>query len=348
MFDDWYRFPPYVTVAERCARNRKLIRRLERQGHGPEPISVPGRRRKMAVSFWGDRWCHHLESFSDFANRLPRGRSYLRHGAVVDLKIQRGLVTALVNGTNLYRVEVRIDTLADRNWQQVRQACSGQVGSLIELLQGRLSDEVMSVVVDRQQGLLPRPGEIDFSCSCPDWAHMCKHVAAVLFGIGTRLDTQPELLFTLRGVDAQELIGGDLALPEAQDGETALAEEDLTDIFGIEMDGLAEGAAGGPPDVSDKDHRDVAGTDGRQEAGQAPADGVFTPTGPHIRWLRGEFGLTVAEFADVLEVAPATVYRWEKAAGKVRLNLRCRRRLVHLADIRTEVLEGRLPDMPGA
>jgi len=335
MRDYWDDFPPYVPVSERKKRNRKLGKKLSRDGRATCPVTVAGRGRKMAQSFWGDRWCAHLESFSDYENRLPRGRSYLRHGAVLDLQIQTSLVTAVVSGTYLYNIQIDIKPLAPNQWRAIRSACSGQVGSLLELLEGRLSDQVMSVVTDRTQGLLPLPGEINFDCDCPDWAVMCKHVAAVLFGIGVRLDDQPELLFTLRGVDPDELISGELVLPGAANNDadhaaTTLADGDLAGIFGIDLEIAA-------PEVK---------PESVMESGDA-AD-PFVPTGPAIAALRGDFGLSVEEFAEVVEVSVASVFRWEKSTGKLKLHARPRRRLEHLADIRDEILEGRFEGMPGS
>src|SRR5262249_32793226 len=137
---------------------------------------------------------------------LPRGRTYVRNGSVIDLQITPGQITALVSGSEIYEVEITIDALADREWRAIKAKCSGQIGSIVELLQGELSKEVIGIVTAKGQGLFPRPKEIEMSCSCPDWAGMCKHIAAVMYGIGARLDHQPELFFLLRKVDHLELI----------------------------------------------------------------------------------------------------------------------------------------------
>jgi uncharacterized Zn finger protein len=163
------------------------------------PIQVAGP--VIAATFWDKAWCDNLESHSDFENRLPRGRTYVRNGSVVDLRIETGKVTALVCGSNLYRISIIIHPLAVTRWNKIKGHCSGQIGSLVELLQGRLSHGVMEIVTGRELGLFPAPGEIELTCSCLDWAEMCKHVAATLYGVGCRLDREPELLFKLRGVD---------------------------------------------------------------------------------------------------------------------------------------------------
>jgi len=211
---------------------------LRKRGVDIQPIEIEGR--KIAKTFWGQAWCDHLEGFSDFENRLPRGRTYVRNGSVCHLAIAQGNVEAKVSGSEIYNLRIRIKTLKPKTWNAVKGRCAGQIGSLLELLQGNLSDHVMEVVTDRQEGLFPLPGEIKFDCDCPDWAVMCKHVAAVLYGIGARLDENPELLFTLRGVNHEELIDTDAEAAvgaATRSGKSKrLAADDLSDVFGIEID----------------------------------------------------------------------------------------------------------------
>ena len=224
----------YVPVAARRARARREMNRLRKKGKDIQPIEIEGR--TIARSFWGKRWCEHLESFSDYANRLPRGRTYVRNGSVCHLAIQPGRIDAIVSGSELYDVTIRIGKLKAAVWKSVRTRCSGQIGSMLELLQGKLSRQVMGVVTDRERGLFPKPGEIGFDCSCPDWASMCKHVASVLYGVGSRLDDLPESLFLLRGVDTAELIATEMALPGDAATDEALADDALAGIFGIDLD----------------------------------------------------------------------------------------------------------------
>ena len=224
----------YVPVAARRARARREMNRLRKKGKDIQPIEIEGR--TIARSFWGKRWCEHLESFSDYANRLPRGRTYVRNGSVCHLAIQPGRIDAIVSGSELYDVTIRIGKLKAAVWKSVRTRCSGQIGSMLELLQGKLSRQVMGVVTDRERGLFPKPGEIGFDCSCPDWASMCKHVASVLYGVGSRLDDLPESLFLLRGVDTAELIATEMALPGDAATDGALADDALAGIFGIDLD----------------------------------------------------------------------------------------------------------------
>ena len=230
---------PYVPVAQRRANEARQVAKLVKKGTAVEPVTLQGR--QIARTFWGQAWCSHLESFSDFSNRLPRGRSYVRNGSVCHLAIAKGRIEALVSGSSLYRVTIRIGALAGPTWADVKRRCAGQIASLLDLLQGKLSDGVMSVVTDRSRGLFPQPGEITMACSCPDWAVMCKHVAAVLYGAGARLDTTPELLFTLRGVDHAELVQVETAaLTAGKRKGRRLRAESLGEMFGID---LASGGA---------------------------------------------------------------------------------------------------------
>ncbi len=234
------RFPEYVPVATRRARAAKEAKRLAKRGQSLAPVVLSGGGRAIAHSFWGKAWCDNLESYSDYSNRMPRGRSYVRNGSVLDLQIQPGKVRAQVAGSSLYRIEVTIKPLAPAKWRAISQACSGQIDSLVDLLRGQLSDAVLGVLVDPAQGLFPAPGEISLSCSCPDWADMCKHVAATLYGVGARLDEQPDLFFTLRQVDQTDLVTAAASLGTATvpAGSSARRLDDaaLESVFGIELD----------------------------------------------------------------------------------------------------------------
>jgi len=242
----WYGWRPYVPVAVRQARAWSKMEKLRKKGFCIQPVEIEGR--KIARSFWGQSWCDHLEKYSDFENRLPRGRAYVRNGSVCHLEIAEGAVKAMVSGSELYNVTIEIKKLPDKKWASVKKRCAGQIGSLLELLQGKLSKSVMAVVTDRDQGLFPNPGEISRHCSCPDWAVMCKHVAAVLYGVGARLDEKPELLFLLRGVDHEELITAEAGIAAVSgasqpDGAMRIAESELSHLFGIEMTEEEEAAS---------------------------------------------------------------------------------------------------------
>ncbi len=233
----FYEWRPYVSVAQRRANANREMQKLRKKGMDIEPVEVQGR--KIARTFWGEGWCSHLEQFSDYANRLPRGRTYVRNGSVCHLAISKGRIQAVVSGSELYNVDINITALSPRKWKSVRERCAGQIGSMLELLQGRLSKSVMEIVSDRTEGLFPQPKEIQLSCDCPDWAVMCKHVAAVLYGAGARLDQRPELLFLLRNVDHEQLISAELDVHAATAGKgkrRRLAGQDLSDVFGVDIE----------------------------------------------------------------------------------------------------------------
>jgi uncharacterized Zn finger protein len=234
------RFPVYVPVAARARQASRAVAKLKKKGHAVDPVAIDGR--AIASTFWGKAWCSHLESLSDFQSRLPRGRSYVRGGAVIHLALGSGRIRAKVQGSSLYNVEIGVDKLGRQRWTKVVAECTGNIDSLVELLRGKFSQSVMQAVTNVKTGLFPAASEIRMSCSCPDFAGLCKHLAAVLYGVGARLDTRPELLFTLRGVDPGDLVaeGAAAAVPEASAGSTAsrrvLVDSALSDVFGIELD----------------------------------------------------------------------------------------------------------------
>lgn len=236
-------FRPYVPVARRRASAAAFAAKLaKKEKRTLAPIELAGR--TIAASFWGKAWCENLESYSDFENRLPRGRTYVRNGSVIDLVIERGKVKAIVSGSDIYRVNIDIKTLSKSDWSRIKKDCARSIDSLIDLLQGRFDQGIMQRLSQPEGGLFPQPDEIEMSCSCPDWADMCKHVAATLYGVGARLDSTPELLFTLRNVDHLELISQAVDadnLKQSLDGKTdaALAGADLGEIFGIDLDASA-------------------------------------------------------------------------------------------------------------
>ena len=220
---------------------------MKKAGEPVSPVEIEGRR--IATTFWGEAWCRNLEAYSDFASRLPRGRTYVRNGSVLDLQVEAGGARALVMGSELYRVRVEITALPGQRWKGIKRQCAGQIGSVVELLQGTLSGKVMEIVTRKGEGLFPSPREIRLGCSCPDWAVMCKHVAATLYGVGARLDHAPELLFTLRGVDPAELVEAAVARRPPTRGRRegrVLEAGDLSAVFGVDID-LAGGPAGDEP-----------------------------------------------------------------------------------------------------
>lgn len=248
---DYYR--SYVSVVEKRANGvRALVELLKKSKRTAEPVVIAHRKRQLATTFWGKAWADNLERYADFANRLPRGRTYLRNGSVLDLAITGGRIDAYVAGSELYRVTVGIAPLARPRWRRVVNRCTGRIGSLVGLLRGELSGDVLAVLTDRKDGLFPEPREMTLDCSCPDWADVCKHVAAVLYGVGIRLDARPELFFVLRQVDQEDLIGSAAAGAVSRRPPAAgkrIADNRLSTVFGIELEEspkVGPRRAGGP------------------------------------------------------------------------------------------------------
>ena len=262
----WYsrKWAPYVPVAQRQRQAAREVARLRKAGQTISPVEIAGR--AIATTTWGKAWCDHFESLHDYENRLPRGRTYVRNGSVIDLQITPRAVTALVSGSDIYQVTVTIGPVPKTAWRTICTDCAGQIDSLVELLQGRLSKAVMARLCRREQGLFPKPSEIRFSCSCPDYAALCKHVAAVLYGVGARLDTKPELLFRLRDVDEAALIanaGATLPESSATIPNRILEGGDVAALFGIDI--AASAADDVEPSAAQKSAR------GRRKApGRAP------------------------------------------------------------------------------
>jgi len=233
----YYEWRPYVSVAARRRKAEREMQKLKKKGHRVSPVVIEGR--TIAKTFWGKAWCDNLERYSDFSNRVPRGRTYVRNGSVVDLQVAPGEVNALVSGSEIYKVAVKVSAVPKARWSSICTDCAGAIDSLVELLQGRFSKGVMERICRQNTGLFPAPAEIRFSCSCPDWASMCKHVAAVLYGIGARLDEQPGLLFNLRKVDEKDLIAkAGKGIPLSKKGpadDKVLATDGLSELFGLEM-----------------------------------------------------------------------------------------------------------------
>jgi uncharacterized Zn finger protein/DNA-binding transcriptional regulator YiaG len=329
------------------------MEKRRKKGEDIQPVTIAGR--TIARSFWGKGWCDHLDSLGDYSNRLPRGRTYVRNGSVCHLSIGKGRVEAVVSGSELYEVRVEIDRLKAAKWNALKRQCAGKIGSLIELLQGRLSEEILSIVTDRREGLFPLPGEICYTCDCPDWAGMCKHIAAVIYGIGARLDDRPELLFTLRGVDHDELISADTSLEAIASGggsarsrRRSLAGQDLENVFGVELEDASEPLVKprGKRRASKKKQKPkrvlaerkkvarkkVGSLKGRKTkvVGKAPVASPkkrvkrrvapFKPTARSVAALRRRLGMNKSEFARAVGVSSPTIVNWESRSGALVLH----------------------------
>ena len=234
-YDDW---GPYISIAERKQQVSKVVKAMIKEGHNISPVSINSP--IIATTFWGKAWCKNLQTYSDSEGRLGSGRSYARYGAVVDLQITQGVVSALVQGSSLYTVSIKIKPVPTEHWEQIRRLCLGQIASVVELLTGKLSNAVMAIIVEPNSGLFPLRTDMRLSCTCLDSASMCKHVAAALYGVGARLDVDPSLLFQLRCVDYTELMTSPLALgleQVATPGTSRMLEgTDLSSLFGLELD----------------------------------------------------------------------------------------------------------------
>lgn len=270
---------PYVPVEKRRRRAASKIAKLKKSGHVLSPVEIAGR--KIAKTFWGESWCRNLEAYSDYSNRLPRGRTYVRNGSVLDLQIEAGRVRALVSGTRFYDVDIRIKPLGKKRWEAIKSQCAGKIDSIVELLQGKISKGVMEIVTRHGEGLFPGPKEISLSCSCPDWAKMCKHVAAALYGVGARLDHEPEMLFTLRGIEPAEMIAAavtDLPTTRKSGGRRILSTDDMSSVFGIDLDLGAEPAGDAPPRPTPRRRKKTATKKIKKNASAKPASEKKPPS----------------------------------------------------------------------
>jgi uncharacterized Zn finger protein len=297
------RFPPYVPVAERRRRAAAEMKQLAKRGHKASPVVITGR--AIATTVWGKAWCDNLEAYSDYATRVPRGRTYARNGSVVDLQLGPGLIEARVSGSELYRITIKVAALPKARWQTLCEACAGGIDSLVEMLQGRIAASVLERLCRPTDGLFPAPRELTFACSCPDAASMCKHIAAVLYGVGARLDHTPELLFTLRKVEAKDLLaqtGVGLAAP-ARSGARTLASDDLGALFGLELD---VGEAPPAPPVVAKPARSIKQAKPAKPTTRTSSAKPSLPTRA-LALLRQEGPLSLATAAASLAVAVAVL-----------------------------------------
>ena len=230
---------PAVEVLRRKAQ--ESVRDAQKKGRDYEPVMPHRGSRQICESWWGQAWCANLEKYADYASRLERGRRYFRSGTVVDLKIRGGRVEARVQGSRKvpYKVDIRISPLSEEKCQEIIARCGRKIQTIDKLINGEFPDELRDLFTG-ENGLFPSPREISFNCTCPDWALMCKHVAAAMYGIGVRFDENPFYFFHLRGIDVDRFI--DVALENKvesmlrnaeQPSERILRETDLTGLFGV-------------------------------------------------------------------------------------------------------------------
>ena len=304
----YYGYAPYVPVARRKANAKKEMNKLAKKGIKIQPISFQGR--IISKSFWGKAWCEHLEQYSDFSNRLPRGQTYVRNGSVCHLAIEQGKINGYVYGSDLYKITIKISPLDKNKWINIQKECSGKIDSLLEFLQGKISDGVMQVVTDPNKGLFPLSNEIDMHCNCPDGAYLCKHIAAVIYGVGHRLDTEPESLFLLRKVDQNKLIKH-IKLPTSDKTQKRQVKGDLSDIFGINIDEQ--------PIQKKTLRKTTKQTSKKARKKSSPQKKTMRPTGKTISRLRKKFAMNYSQFSRLIGVSNATISNWEKKPERLKL-----------------------------
>lgn len=225
----------YTNNDQRAAAKPRALAKLKQElGRELQPIDVKSK--AIAKSFWGKAWCKNLENYADYDYRLERGRSYLRSGAILDLTIEPGIVRAFVLGGELYQIEIIFKPCSSERWQKLQAACADEVSSLLDLLSGQLSEAVMAALINPDYGLFPKARGMVLSCTCLDVARVCKHLAAVLYGIGARLDEAPELLFTLRDADMHGLVvEKTTSILANKDGLDSAEASALGELFGIDL-----------------------------------------------------------------------------------------------------------------
>lgn len=236
----YYGFSKYVSAAEKKDNALKGLEKLKKKNPDIEPVIIEGR--TIAKSWWGKAWNTNLESYADYSNRISRGKSYVRNNTVLDLKIAKGTIDAIVQGSGSkpYVINIKIDALSEQKWEQVTALCNHRIDSLEQLVEGKFPKELEVLFTEKKYGMFPSPKEIHFNCSCPDWAYMCKHIAAVLYGVGARLDQDPMLFFKLRNLDGQALVRKSMALKiesmlknAGKKSKREIPDEEISDLFGL-------------------------------------------------------------------------------------------------------------------
>lgn len=233
---EYYEQPNATQLRKNAAES---VKKEKKRGNTLEPVNVKGR--DIVKNWWGKSWCSNLEQYADYESRIDRGKRYVRNGSVIDLKIHKGKISARVQGTRKtpYKIEIRISPLSEEKCQHIIHKCGRKIENMEELLNGNFPME-MQELFQGKDGLFPTPKEIGFTCSCPDWALMCKHVAAALYGVGVRLDENPLLFFELRGIDVERFIDVTIAsrvetmlANEGKQSSRIIEDEDITDLFGV-------------------------------------------------------------------------------------------------------------------
>ncbi len=254
---DWYGYSPYVSKVEKIKKAKKTLEKMAKIGIVLDPVIIEGR--TISRTWWGQSWVKNLERYADYSNRLPRGRSYLRNGSILDLKIDANRITALVSGSSStpYKVNIAINSIGKSVETEMMEKSRESLHSMQSLLAGDFPAELKEHFFKRDSGLFPSPKEIKLDCSCPDWASMCKHVAAALYGVAVRLDEKPELFFTLRGIDVNSFVitvakeeSAKLLRKAKVKSKRVLfsdeSEDDMAELFGIALDSTDENTVSEP------------------------------------------------------------------------------------------------------
>lgn len=233
-----YSYYDKPSIAQQRNTAEKRLEKLCKKDPDIQPVVIKGK--KIAETWWGTAWCKNLERYADYESRIGRGRSYVKNGFVLDLKISEGKIAAQVSGSILYKIVIKIDRLSSEKWTKITEQCAKRIDSIAALVEGKFPEEFQEVFMKQGDGLFPSPSEIHMDCSCPDWATMCKHVAAALYGVGAKLDTDPLLFFTLRGIDPTVLIKKSvdekmksLLTNATKKSNRVINEKDIGRIFGV-------------------------------------------------------------------------------------------------------------------
>lgn len=222
-------------VSDLESRAECLLQELRAQGDVLHPVK--SKSKNLAKSFWGKAWMKSLQYCEQQGMRLAGGRTYLRHGCVLDVQVEPGLIRSRVLGEFLYDVEIRTKTLDGERMRALSDCCVGNVASWVDLLQGQMNDELMGILSSEESGIFPLPNEWLFSCNCADYADVCKHVAATLYAFGVMIDSEPELLFTLRNISANDLLPHQIDVASIDDDSRLRVDRNaLQDMFGISLD----------------------------------------------------------------------------------------------------------------
>lgn len=235
----------YISISDQKAMALKSKKRLEKNlNRSLEPIILAST--KLATSWWGKMWNTNLERYAEYSNRIGRGKTYVKNELVIDLQIEESKVFAYVQGKRRdpYQIAIYIDPTKPGLIEQIKEKCQGKLDTVEELLEGKFSKEISSIFMIQGAGLFPEPKEIKFRCSCPDYTSCCKHVSAVLYGIGSKLDVNPLLFFTLRGINLDDFLK-DVIISKTENildkgikckSKRIIDNANIEDLFDIDLD----------------------------------------------------------------------------------------------------------------